>query len=103
MNRRFLLIIAVISLTLVLLLAKATLALEKPGSITVKNETNKILMMYIDGYYQTDVHPGYSETARATYGEHKVEVYYDDKSLSRDAKLSESHPNSTWYISQSQL
>jgi len=103
MKTRFLLCILFLSLSLLLVLPKATLGLEKPGSITVKNDTTKVLAMYIDGYYQNDVHPGYSETGRASYGEHTVEVYYDDKSLSKSVKLSEHHPDTTWYISQSQL
>jgi hypothetical protein len=79
------------------------MGLEKPGSITVKNDTTMVLTMYIDGYYQNEVHPGYSETGRASYGEHTVEIDYDGKSLTKTVRLSEHHPDSTWYISQSQL
>ncbi len=76
---------------------------EKKGTITVKNETTKTLYIVIDDYNQGEVWANDSETYRVTAVEHKVQAYYDDKVISKYIKLSDTYPDETWCISQSQL
>ena len=93
----------VVTFLLVAAMTIKSYSTEKKGTITITNDTSKTLYIVIDDYNQGEVWANNSETYRVTIGEHKVQAFYGDKVTSKYIKLSDTYPDDTWCISNSQL
>ena len=69
-----------------------------PASITIDNDTKKQFYVTIADRNQGPVDPGYAETYKVPYGDHKVVAQGWEKSASSWVKVSKYNPSGSWTV-----